>query len=80
MVPLAAAGNAVINYRKTSVNEALGGVGQHELKIRKEFPESWIFEDLDNLGLVTFRNHFSVFCVAHIFQFQSQFYFLLFEY
>lgn len=42
-------------------NEASGGASQEEVKVRKDFPESWIFEVFDDLRFVKLLANFFLF-------------------
>lgn len=42
-----------------------GGSSPQDVKIRKDFPESFIFEDFDEAGLVTSSTSHVDFCVRH---------------
>lgn len=46
--------NSEINplVRKFDPQVASGEAGPDEVEVRKDFPESWIYEDLNDLGLV----------------------------
>lgn len=38
--------------QKADFGESLAQAGSSEVKIRKEFPESWIYDDFNDLGFV----------------------------
>lgn len=43
---------ASINFKKINIADAVGGSQLPDIKIRKEFPESWILDNFDDVGLV----------------------------
>lgn len=57
-------GGMNIVYKSTDMALAstFTGSSKTEPKIRKEFPESWIYESVDDLGLVVW--HFQAFFVS----------------
>jgi hypothetical protein len=42
----------VLNFRSNAAEFSGAGANLPEIKVRKEFPESWIYEDFNDLGLV----------------------------
>lgn len=49
-------GGMNVMYKNTDLISASAAANKPELRIRKEFPESWIYESLDDLGFVFFAN------------------------
>lgn len=43
---------ASVNFKQINLADALGGSKLPDVKIRKEFPESWILDNFDDVGLV----------------------------
>lgn len=45
---------ASINFKNINLAEASGGSKLPNLKIRKDFPESWLLDIFDDVGLVEY--------------------------
>lgn len=43
---------ANVNFKSVELADMAGGAKAKNVKVRKEFPESWIYEVIDDSGLV----------------------------
>jgi hypothetical protein len=70
MVADASMPKAAVLKRVNSAVDSIGGAKPAEIKIRKEFPESWIYDVIEDLGFVLilrvdfFENFFVCFLSA----------------